>query len=66
MHDCWLEDPDGRQNFSQLVISITDVIQPQIELESLEKLKRNYNPEAAKVRGVTASLSETCESADAV
>lgn len=47
MHNCWLEDPDDRPVFSELVTSITEVIQPQIELESLENLKRNYDPEEA-------------------
>lgn len=60
MHDCWLEDPDDRPNFSYLATSITEVvIQPQIEHESLESLKRNYNPEAARnVLDCSLSISE--------
>ena len=64
MHHCWLEDPDNRPCFSELVANITDVIKPH-ELESLENLKRNYNPEAAKsAMGFVSSLSEsTCNDA---
>lgn len=61
MHECWLEDSDDRPNFSQLVTNITDVIHPQIELESLENLKRNYNPEEAakSLKGFSLSLSQS-------
>ena len=65
MHDCWLDDPDDRPNFSELVTSITsitDAIKPQIKQESIETLKRNYNPEAAKnVFDFSTSLSESLE-----
>ena len=59
MHRCWLEDPDDRPCFSELVTNITDVTKPH-ELESLEDLKRNYNPETAKnAMGLISSLSES-------
>ena len=59
MYDCWLEDPDDRPTFSALVKSITDLIKPH-ELELLESLKKNYNPEAAKnILGIFSSLSES-------
>ena len=64
LYRCWVEDPEDRPNFSELVTSITDVIKPQIELESLESLKRNYNPEAAK--STLGHLSSLSESHDAV
>lgn len=68
MHDCWLDDPDDRPKFSELVTNITDVIQPQIEPESLENLKRNYNPkEAAKnAMGFCSSLSESNDTINAI
>ena len=59
MHQCWLEDPDDRPCFSELVMSITNVTKPH-ELESLENLKRDYNPETAKSAvGLFSSLSES-------
>ena len=59
MYRCWLEDPDDRPCFSELVTSIIDVTKPD-ELESLENLKRNYNPETAKsAMGLMSSLSES-------
>ena len=59
MYSCWYEDPDDRPTFSELVSNIVEVINPQVvEVESLENLKRNYDPKSVQ-HSLISSLSET-------
>jgi len=60
LYSCWYEDPDDRPTFSELVSNIVEVIKPQVvELESLENLKRNYDPKTLQ-HTLISSLSESC------